>query len=378
MFPELAFEWFHPQRRAGTSPHELAQPVPGPITDAFAERARRHGVVIVLNLYERDGTRAFDCSPVIDADGTLLGRTRMMHITEYACFHEQGYYTPGDTGAPVYDTAAGRIGVAICYDRHYPEYMRALALGGADLVVIPQAGAVGEWPEGLYEAEVQVAAFQNGYHAALCNRVGKEDCLEFAGESFVCAPDGRIVARAPSRTDTILYADVDLASAAASHARELFLRHRRPALYDAWLNPPRDVRGKDLIGSWRLLSYETIDEDGHRGRPYGDAVGRISYDAHGNMAGQVMRPGRSPVSLGDGNAQQVRTAYMGYIAYFGTWRIADDGLTITHHVQGSLNPAWVGGDQVRGMQYADGRLVLSVDVHKAGALVKHLLTWERC
>ena len=73
----------------------------------------------------------------------------MIHITDYPCFHEQGYYTPGDTGAPVYRTKAGDIGVAICYDRHYPEYMRALALGGADLVVVPQAGAVGEWPDGL-------------------------------------------------------------------------------------------------------------------------------------------------------------------------------------------------------------------------------------
>ena len=97
----------------------------------------------------------------------------MVHITDYACFHEQGYYTPGDTGAPVYPTRAGRIGVAICYDRHYPEYMRALAVAGADLVVVPQAGAVGEWPDGLYEAEMRVAAFQNGYHVALCNRVGR-------------------------------------------------------------------------------------------------------------------------------------------------------------------------------------------------------------
>jgi predicted amidohydrolase len=235
VFAELAFERFFPQRPADADPHRHAEPVPGPMTQAFAERARQHGVVIVLNLYERDGTQAYDCSPVIDADGRLLGRTRMIHITEYACFHEQGYYTPGDTGAPVYDTKAGRIGVAICYDRHYPEYMRALAVAGADLVVVPQAGAVGEWPEGLYEAELQVAAFQNGYYTALCNRVGEEDCLTFSGESFVCAPDGRVIARAPAMADTILYADVDLGSAESSHARRLFLRDRRPDLYAAWI-----------------------------------------------------------------------------------------------------------------------------------------------
>ena len=235
VFAELAFERFYPQQTADANPHRLAEPVPGPLTDAFAERASRHGLVVVLNLYERDGDRAYDCSPVIDADGRSSARTRMIHITEYACFHEQGYYTPGDTGAPVYDTKAGRIGVAICYDRHYPEYMRALAVAGADLVVVPQAGALGEWPEGLYEAEMRVAAFQNGYFVALCNRVGEEECLTFAGESFVCAPDGQVIARAPAMADTILYTDIDMTDNGRSHARQLFLRHRRPELYAEWI-----------------------------------------------------------------------------------------------------------------------------------------------
>jgi predicted amidohydrolase len=235
VFAELAFERFYPQQPASGDPLRLAEPVPGPLTDAFAERARRHRTVLILNLYERDGTHAYDCSPVIDADGRLLGRTRMVHITDYSCFHEQGYYTPGDTGAPVYGTHAGRIGVAICYDRHYPEYMRALGVAGADLVVIPQAGAVGEWPDGLYEAELQVAAFQNGYYTALCNRVGQEECLTFSGESFVCAPDGRVIARAPAMADAILYTDIDPEDVAASHARRLFLRDRRPELYASWI-----------------------------------------------------------------------------------------------------------------------------------------------
>lgn len=234
-YAELAFEWFHPQRPAAGDVRALAEPLDGPLVRAFRDKARALGIVVVLNLFERDGDATFDSSPVIDADGSLLGVTRMVHITEYACFHEQGYYTPGDSGAPVFRTRAGNIGVAICYDRHFPEYTRALALAGADLVVVPQAGAVGEWPEGLYEAEMRVAAFQNGYYVALCNRVGREDCLEFAGESFVCAPDGVVIARAGSGTEEILYAEVDLASCAASHARELFLAHRRPELYGPWL-----------------------------------------------------------------------------------------------------------------------------------------------
>lgn len=234
-FAELAFEPFYPQRPAGDGALECAEPVPGPITEEFQSKAREHGIVVVLNLFERDGDRAYDCSPVIDADGTLLGRTRMVHITDYPCFHEQGYYTPGDTGTPVYDSRVGRIGVAICYDRHYPEYMRGLAVGGAELVLVPQAGVLGEWPDGLYEGEMRVAAFQNGYFVALCNRVGEEDCLTFSGESFVCAPEGTIVARAPQGEEAILYADVDLSAAAGSHARRLFLQHRRPELYAAWL-----------------------------------------------------------------------------------------------------------------------------------------------
>lgn len=235
-FAELAFEPFYPQNPAGPASRAAAEPVPGPITDAFAAKAQELGVVAVLNLFEREGGRTFDCSPVIDADGTLLGRTRMIHITEYACFHERGYYTPGDTGAPVHRTKAGAIGVAICYDRHYPEYMRALALGGADLVVVPQAGSVGEWPDGLYEGEMRVAAFQNGYYVALCNRVGAEERLTFAGESFVCGPDGTVVVRAKQGTDEILHADLDFGRNESSHARQLFLRDRRPELYGPWLS----------------------------------------------------------------------------------------------------------------------------------------------
>jgi beta-ureidopropionase len=229
-FAELAFDRFFPQRPAEGRPLALAEPIPGPTTERFARLAAELGVVVVLNLYERDGERGFDSSPVIDADGRLLGVTRMLHIADMPCFHEQGYYTPGDRGAPVYDTAAGRVGIAICYDRHYPEVMRSLGLQGADLVIIPQAGAAGEWPEGLFEAEVRVAAFQNGYCAALVNRVGREPVVEFAGESFAVDASGTIVARAPAGRDHLLIADLDLEGNGRSCARRLFLRDRRAEL----------------------------------------------------------------------------------------------------------------------------------------------------
>ena len=214
----------------------FAEAIPGHTTEVLRAAAAELQVVLIVPMYERQGPGIYrNSAAVIDADGSLLGRTRMIHITEYACFHETGYYSPGDTGAPVYETKAGRIGVAICYDRHYPEYMRALALAGAELVVVPQAGSVGEWPEGLYEAEMRVAAFQNGYWVALCNRVGKEEKLTFAGESFVCRPDGTVTARAKLGTDEILYAEVDLRQNEESNARRLFLRDRRPELYAEWM-----------------------------------------------------------------------------------------------------------------------------------------------
>lgn len=227
VFPELSFTPFYPQERLEGSRFDLAETIPGPTTEVFTEFAARHGVVVVLNLYERSGDFTYDSSPVIDADGTLLGMTRMVHITQYKGFYEQDYYDPGDTGAPVYVTAVGRIGVAICYDRHYPAYMSALGKARADIVVIPQAGTRDEWPEGVFEAEVQASAFQNGYFAALANRVGEEKALTFAGESFVVDPRGQVLCQAPAGRETILYADLDLADVSRSPARTLFFRHTR-------------------------------------------------------------------------------------------------------------------------------------------------------
>ena len=241
VYPELAFTPFYPQHRKSCyseckpgdlPPLSLAETIPGPTTEIFCKAAREYGVVIVLNLYARQGSKAFDASPVIDADGTLLGVTKMMHITQYEGFYEQDYYTEPGHQAPVYSTAVGRIGVAICYDRHYGEYLRALALQNADLVVVPQAGALHEWPEGLFEAELRVGAFQNGYYMALANRVGQEDVLTFGGGSFVVDPMGNVIARAPESEPFILLHDLEFERCAESHARKLFLRDRRPEAYE--------------------------------------------------------------------------------------------------------------------------------------------------
>lgn len=235
IFPELSFAPFYPRIPADERDEDvldLAEPIPGPTTESVADIAEEFGVVVVFNMLEQDGDRTYDTSPVIDADGTLLGCTRMMHVTEYERFHEQGYYTPGDTGAPVYDTSVGRLGVAICYDRHYPEYLRALALQGAEIVAVPQAGTAGEWPDGMYESEIRVASFQHGFFTAMANRVGQEKNMLFEGSSLLTDPFGRVVAQAPSGKAIILMASIDLDKCEQAPARELFLRHRRPDQYE--------------------------------------------------------------------------------------------------------------------------------------------------
>lgn len=230
-YAELGFLRFLPQIPAHQDSFKKAEPIPGPTTERFSELARQHGVVVVLNLFESHEGRTYDSSPVIDADGKILGVTRMVHIMDGLGFYEKGYYTPGDREDFVYETKAGRIGVAICYDRHFPEYMRAIGLKGAELVVVPQAGARGEWPEGIFEGELQVAAFQNGYYTALVNRVGKEDFLHFSGESFVTDPFGQVIARAPKEEDFILYADCDFRKNVQSPAKRFFIPDRRPDFY---------------------------------------------------------------------------------------------------------------------------------------------------
>jgi hypothetical protein len=132
-----------------------------------------------------------------------------------------------------------------------------------------------------------------------------------------------------------------------------------------------------LVGNWTLKSYDAIAPDGTSSLPFGQAVGRLSYDEHGHMAGQVMRPDRAPVNVGRGEAQQVRAAYVGYIAYFGTYEVNADAGIVTHRVQGALNPTWVGGIQVRRMRFEGDLLVLEADVQKGAQTIVHVLRWRK-
>lgn len=131
-----------------------------------------------------------------------------------------------------------------------------------------------------------------------------------------------------------------------------------------------------LVGDWTLVSYDAVGPDGSRSLPLGHAIGRLSYSAHGHMAGHVMRPDRAAVDS-RADAQKFRAAFTGYIAYFGTYEISDAGDTVVHHVEGALNPSWVGGQQVRRMRFDGDLLILQADVRRGDDTITHQLTWRK-
>lgn len=230
VFPEMAFHPFFPQHRGDPTYFAWAEPIPGPITTAFQDKARELGIVVIPNIFELAGPgRHYDASPVIDADGTLLGVSRMIHIAEEPGFNERFYYWPGNSGFKVHQTAAGPVGMAICYDRHFPEHIRALTIGGAEIILSPFAGTAGD-PSRGYELEMQGSAFSNAVFIACCNRTGEEPKLTFAGGSFVVDPAGEIIAKAGGNEE-LLIIDIDRTLVTANRNRRPFLRDRRPELY---------------------------------------------------------------------------------------------------------------------------------------------------
>jgi len=207
LFPEIHLNRFFPQYPRNTSrPHGLS--LDDPIIRSLQEVARTLGVVLFPNVYLSQSGQHYDATPVIASDGVLLGVSKMVHIVQTPLFYEQDYYDPSDSGFHVYDTKFGRIGVVICFDRHFPESIRCCALQGAQLIVIPTANTQGE-PMELYEWELSVQAMQNGVYIAMCNRVGTEDKMTFCGESLIVGPEGRRIAKAGAQ-EQIIMGELDL------------------------------------------------------------------------------------------------------------------------------------------------------------------------
>ena len=227
--------------KQATAHFDLANKIPGKLTESHQQLARELGVVIVASGFEKRATGIYHNSAwVIDADGSYLGHYRKMHIPQDPGFEEKFYFTPGDTGYKAWNTRFGKIGVLICWDQWYPEAARLTALAGAEILIYPTAiGWLTKEKEELGEAQhnawetVQCGhAVANSCYVASINRTGIEDNTEFWGQSFVSNHYGQIVAKAPSSEECILTADLDL-DALEQHRRIWpFFRDRRIDSYE--------------------------------------------------------------------------------------------------------------------------------------------------
>ncbi|HUU86058.1 MAG TPA: nitrilase-related carbon-nitrogen hydrolase [Phycisphaerae bacterium] len=220
----------------------LVERIPdGPTTRLMCELAKKHGMVMVVPVYEEDITGVYyNTASVIDADGSFLGKFRKMHIPHCAPgFWEKFYFRPGNLGYPVFDTRVGKVAVYICYDRHFPEGARALGLNGAEIVFNPSATVAG-LSEYLWKLEQPAHAVANQYFLGAINRPGWEDPWrigEFYGLSYLCDPRGQIIAEAARAEDAIVVADLDLDQIREVRNVWQFFRDRRPDSYEALVAP---------------------------------------------------------------------------------------------------------------------------------------------
>jgi beta-ureidopropionase len=218
--------------------YAMVEQIPdGPTVKRMQALARTHGMVIVVPIYEEEMTGVYyNSAAVIDADGTYLGKYRKHHIPHVGPgFWEKFYFRPGNLGYPVFNTAAGKVGVYICYDRHFPEGARVLGLNGAEIVLNPSATVAG-LSEYLWKLEQPAHAVANGYFVGAINRVGIEapwNIGEFYGQSYFCDPRGQIVSIGSRDLDELVVADLDMDMIQQVRNTWQFYRDRRPETYGA-------------------------------------------------------------------------------------------------------------------------------------------------
>ena len=215
--------------------HAAAEPVPGPTTEEMQSYAREYRMVIVAPIYEADSVKGiyYNTAAVIDADGSYLGKYRKTHIPQVAGFWEKFFFKPGASQWPVFKTRYCKLGVCICYDRHFPEGWRALALNGAEYIVNPSATVAG-LSEYLWKLEQPASAAANGCWIGAINRVGREapwNIGEFYGQSYFVNPRGQIEAIASREKDELLVHDMDMGLVQEIRDRWQFFRDRRPDVY---------------------------------------------------------------------------------------------------------------------------------------------------
>ncbi|WP_025898873.1 nitrilase-related carbon-nitrogen hydrolase [Sneathiella glossodoripedis] len=215
--------------------YAAAEKVPdGPTVNLMKEYARKYNMVIVVPIYEEEKTGIYyNTAAVIDADGTYLGKYRKTHIPQVAGFWEKFFFRPGNSGWPVFETAYCKLGVYICYDRHFPEGWRALALNGAEYIVNPSATVKGV-SQYLWELEQPASAVANGVFIGANNRVGTEapwNIGEFYGSSYIVNPRGELIVQASDDKDELIVADMDMDMIREIRNNWQFFRDRRPETY---------------------------------------------------------------------------------------------------------------------------------------------------
>ncbi|MFX1561914.1 MAG: nitrilase-related carbon-nitrogen hydrolase [Promethearchaeota archaeon] len=220
--------------------YKYAEPIPGPLTERMAKLAKRHRISIIAPMYEEAETGVYyNTAIVIDDDGSLLGKFRKVHIPHLdPGFWEKFYFRPGNLGYPVFETAHAKVGVYICYDRHFPEGARALGLNGAEIVFNPSATVAG-LSEHLWSLEQPAHAVANGYFIAAINRVGQGPWKigTFYGSSYVADPRGEIIVKGSRDKDELVFADVNLDMIREVRNTWQFYRDRRPDTYHKLIEP---------------------------------------------------------------------------------------------------------------------------------------------
>lgn len=227
-FPELQLTPFFPQYK-GLDASNYAISIDDEKIKSIQEKCKEFKIISIPNIYLKEEDKYFDASLVVNSDGEILGTSKMVHIAQCHQFYEQDYYQPSDTGFKVYETPIGKIGIIICFDRHLPESFRVCALEGADIVIIPTANVKSE-PLEMFEWEVRISSMQNSVFTAMCNRVGKEGEMDFAGESIVVEPSGNVVIKADDK-EQLMYADININEAAKYRSDKPYMNLRRPAVY---------------------------------------------------------------------------------------------------------------------------------------------------
>jgi N-carbamoylputrescine amidase len=214
--------------------YDLAEPMPGPTVEALSGYAKKYGMVMIVPHFEREMAGVYyNAAAVIDADGSYLGKYRKSHIPHLAGFWEKFFFKPGNLGYPVFDTRYARIGVYICYDRHFPEGARLLGLAGAEIVFNPSATVAG-LSQHLWKLEQPAHAVANGYFVAASNRVGTEapwNIGRFYGSSYFCDPKGRIIAEGSEDRDELVVASMNMDEIEETRRLWQFFRDRRPESY---------------------------------------------------------------------------------------------------------------------------------------------------